>query len=100
MDEGRMSIFFRRLSIMVLALIAPELMVTWATMQFLSALETANTFKKPHPDPSNRATEETAMLSAKATLDRTNNPHPCAPRVASRAFKGRLPAWSFGVVCN
>ncbi|KAG1848942.1 hypothetical protein DFJ58DRAFT_704881 [Suillus subalutaceus] len=39
MDEGRMTIFFRRLYIMVLALIAPVLMVTWAAIQFLSALE-------------------------------------------------------------
>ncbi|KAG1880127.1 hypothetical protein F4604DRAFT_1579029 [Suillus subluteus] len=37
MKEGRMTIFFRRLYIMVLALIAPELIVTWATIQFLSA---------------------------------------------------------------
>ncbi|KAG1895025.1 uncharacterized protein F5891DRAFT_960705 [Suillus fuscotomentosus] len=44
MDEGRMTIFFRRLFIMVLALIAPELMVTWATIQFLSALDTFKEF--------------------------------------------------------
>ncbi|KAG2136379.1 uncharacterized protein EDB93DRAFT_788549 [Suillus bovinus] len=45
MDEGRIIIFFRRLFIMVLALIAPELMVTWAAIQFLSARDTAKTFR-------------------------------------------------------
>ncbi|KAG2033101.1 hypothetical protein BDR03DRAFT_872734 [Suillus americanus] len=37
MDEGNFAVFSRRLGIMTMALIAPELMITWATVQFLSA---------------------------------------------------------------
>ncbi|KAG2033100.1 hypothetical protein BDR03DRAFT_706864 [Suillus americanus] len=48
MNEGRTTILFRRLYIMVLALITPELMVTWATIQFLSALTAAKDFAQPH----------------------------------------------------
>ncbi|KAG1781120.1 hypothetical protein EV702DRAFT_644763 [Suillus placidus] len=44
MDEGKLAITSRRLCIMVIALIAPELMITWATRQFLSAREAANAF--------------------------------------------------------
>lgn len=44
MDERKIAIFFRRLYTMIIALVAPELMVTWAMMQFLSARDTAKTF--------------------------------------------------------
>ncbi|KAG2343492.1 hypothetical protein BDR05DRAFT_300328 [Suillus weaverae] len=44
MDEGKLAITSRRLCIMVIALIAPELMITWATRQFLSAREAAKAF--------------------------------------------------------
>ncbi|KAG1794786.1 uncharacterized protein HD556DRAFT_1236346 [Suillus plorans] len=37
MDEGKIAITSRRLFIMAMALIAPELMITWATRQFFSA---------------------------------------------------------------
>ncbi|KAG2357371.1 hypothetical protein BDR07DRAFT_1297916 [Suillus spraguei] len=37
MDERKFTIISRRLGIMMMALIAPELMITWATAQFLSA---------------------------------------------------------------
>ncbi|KAG2109821.1 hypothetical protein DEU56DRAFT_749915 [Suillus clintonianus] len=37
MEEGRVAITSRRLFLMVAALIAPELMITWATRQFFSA---------------------------------------------------------------
>ncbi|KAG2367611.1 hypothetical protein BDR07DRAFT_1326365 [Suillus spraguei] len=46
MNEGIIVVFRRRLGIMILALIAPELMVTWAMMQFLSAWDTAKAFNK------------------------------------------------------
>ncbi|KAG1769408.1 hypothetical protein EDD22DRAFT_167377 [Suillus occidentalis] len=100
MDEGRTTIFFRRLSIMVLALIAPELMVTWATMQFLSALKTADSFKKFHPACSNRTTEVTAMLPAGAALDTS---HPSAPRVVNEwTVTHSFFAWmgGFMLYCN
>ncbi|KAG1717710.1 hypothetical protein EDB19DRAFT_1175719 [Suillus lakei] len=43
-DEGRATITSRRLFIMIMALIAPELMITWATRQFFSARATAKEF--------------------------------------------------------
>ncbi|KAG1880126.1 hypothetical protein F4604DRAFT_1578830 [Suillus subluteus] len=44
MNEGKSAVFSRRLGIMTMALIAPELMITWATVQFLSARDTAKAF--------------------------------------------------------
>ncbi|KAG1814691.1 uncharacterized protein BJ212DRAFT_347280 [Suillus subaureus] len=44
MDEGKVAITSRRLFIMVIALIAPELMITWATRQFFSARDVAKDF--------------------------------------------------------
>ncbi|KAG1848949.1 hypothetical protein DFJ58DRAFT_704894 [Suillus subalutaceus] len=44
MDEGKVAITSRRLFIMVIALIAPELMITWATRQFFSARDAAKDF--------------------------------------------------------
>ncbi|KAG2136378.1 uncharacterized protein EDB93DRAFT_788545 [Suillus bovinus] len=106
MDEGKFAVFSRRLGIMMTALIAPELMVTLATMQFLSARDTAKAFNdafgvKLHQarnDHSDIGVHETRrdcadMGESTATLlneipisDRTNSPHPNAPHVASRAF--------------
>jgi len=39
-----MAVFSRRLLLMVIALIAPELMITWSTRQFFSAVEAAEDF--------------------------------------------------------
>jgi hypothetical protein len=44
MDEGVLAIGFRRLFIMVVALISPELIITWATRQFFSARSAAKDF--------------------------------------------------------
>ncbi|KAG2354840.1 hypothetical protein BDR07DRAFT_1189119, partial [Suillus spraguei] len=44
MDEGKFTLFSRRLRIMLMALITQELIITWATMQFLSARNTAKDF--------------------------------------------------------
>ncbi|KAG2357368.1 hypothetical protein BDR07DRAFT_1297887 [Suillus spraguei] len=44
MDERKLTVISRRLGIMMVALIAPELMITWATAQFLSAHSTAKAF--------------------------------------------------------
>ncbi|KAG1848938.1 hypothetical protein DFJ58DRAFT_662705 [Suillus subalutaceus] len=44
MDEGKMTVLFRRLGIMTMALVAPELMITWATIQFLTARDAAKAF--------------------------------------------------------
>jgi hypothetical protein len=78
MDERKIAIFFRRLYTMIIALVAPELMVTWAMMQFLSARDTAKTFNVAF-----NHSESKAILSA---------PHD--------NFRGRLPAQPFGAVAN
>ncbi|KAG1781117.1 hypothetical protein EV702DRAFT_1073961 [Suillus placidus] len=44
MNEGKVAITSRRLFIMAMALIAPELMITWATRQFFSARAAAKDF--------------------------------------------------------
>jgi hypothetical protein len=41
MDEGVLTVTSRRLFIMVVALISPELMITWAIRQFFSARQAA-----------------------------------------------------------
>jgi hypothetical protein len=43
-NESQAAITFRRLFIMVVALIAPELIITWATRQFFSACKAAKDF--------------------------------------------------------
>ncbi|KAG0695642.1 hypothetical protein DFH29DRAFT_954548, partial [Suillus ampliporus] len=46
MKEGKVAITFHRLFIMVIALIAPELMITWAARQFFSARAATEEFNK------------------------------------------------------
>ena len=47
MKEGIVAITSRRLFLMVMALIAPELMVTWSARQFFSARQAEVWFKSP-----------------------------------------------------
>ncbi|KAG1777299.1 hypothetical protein EV702DRAFT_969981 [Suillus placidus] len=44
MDEKRLAIFFRRILIMIMVLIAPELILTWASRQFSSAIAVKKQF--------------------------------------------------------
>jgi hypothetical protein len=108
MDEGKFAAFSRRLGIMTVTLIAPELTITWATIQFLSARDTAKTFndaygaqlyqvRSAHPDIGESVA---TMLDESSTSDRRISPHPSAPHVANCAYRGRLPAWPFCVVTN
>ncbi|KAG1781124.1 hypothetical protein EV702DRAFT_1074077 [Suillus placidus] len=95
MDEGRFPVLSRRLGIMMMALIAPELIITWAIMQYLSARDAAMAFndafgaqlhqaRSDHPDME----ESTATLLGEiSTSDRTNSPHPSAPHVARCDFR-------------
>ncbi|KAG1880121.1 hypothetical protein F4604DRAFT_1954068 [Suillus subluteus] len=103
MDEGKFTILCRRLGIMMMALIAPELMIIWATMQFLSARDTAKDFddafgaqihqaRSDHSDTG----ESTATLLGEIPISDGRS----ASHAASRNFRGRLPAWLFGVVTN
>jgi hypothetical protein len=96
MDEGKFSAFSRRLGIMTVTLVAPEVTITWATIQFLSARDTAKAFndasgvqlhqvRSDHPDIG----ESTATVVNESPMsDGRNSPHPSAPRIADRNFKG------------
>jgi hypothetical protein len=108
MDEGKSTVFSRRLGMMMMALIAPELMITWATIQFLSARDTAKAFNDARvfgtqlhqirSDFANMEDGTTTLLREIPTSGRTSNPDPSIPRVASCAVRGRSPAWPFGAV--
>jgi hypothetical protein len=110
MDEGKFTVVSRRLYIMMIALIAPELTITWATMQFLTASDTAKAFNdafgaqlhqtlSDHPDMEESAT---TLLNEfrQPTPDGKNSLHLSAPHVAGRNFRGRLSALYFGAVTN
>ncbi|KAG2357365.1 hypothetical protein BDR07DRAFT_1612541 [Suillus spraguei] len=95
MNEGQFTVISCRLGIMLMALIAPELMITWATAQFISARSTAKNFndvfgaqldqgRSDHPDTE----ESTATLLGEFSMsDGTNSPHVIASHVAGRKFK-------------
>jgi hypothetical protein len=108
MDEGKFTAFSRRLGIMTVTLVAPEVTITWAAIQFLSARDNTKAFndafgvqlhqvRSDHLDIGESAA---TVLDESLTSDRRNSPHPSAPHVSSCTFKGRLLAWPFGVVIN
>ncbi|KAG1741714.1 hypothetical protein EDB19DRAFT_1907932 [Suillus lakei] len=92
MEERKLAVFSRRLSTMTMALIAPELMITWATMQFLSARDTAKTFndvfgmqlQQTGSSHTDMGESIATMLDEILTSDGRNNPYLSAPRVAGR----------------
>ncbi|KAG1814677.1 uncharacterized protein BJ212DRAFT_1569089, partial [Suillus subaureus] len=96
MDEGKLAVLSRRLGIMMMALIVPELIITWATCQFLSARDAAKAFNdafgaqlhQTRSDCGDMGESTAALLSGIPTSDRTNSPHPSAPHAASREFRG------------
>jgi hypothetical protein len=102
MYEGRIAVCSHRLFIMVLALIAPELMITWAILQFLSAREATKAFndafgaqaRSDHPE----STVE--LLSGFAPSDGRTSPHPSTAYISGRDFGGWSPGWHFGAVTN
>ncbi|KAG2755135.1 hypothetical protein P692DRAFT_201783252 [Suillus brevipes Sb2] len=89
MDEGKITTFSRRLAIMTMALIAPELMITWATIQFLSARDTAKTFNAAQVFNTqlHQTRNESTLLIESPTSGRTSSSHPSPPHVASGAFR-------------
>jgi hypothetical protein len=108
MGEGKFTVLSRRLGIMVIALIAPEVMITWATIQFLSARDAAKAFndtfgaqhhqtRSDHPDIG----ESTAiLLNENPTSDRSSSPHTSTLQVAGCDFRGQLPARPISAVTN
>ncbi|KAG1848934.1 hypothetical protein DFJ58DRAFT_461110 [Suillus subalutaceus] len=96
MAEGKFTVLSRRLGIMMIALIAPEVMITWATIQFISARGAAKAFndtfgaqhnqaRSDHPDIGDSTA---TLLSEFPSSDRRNSSHPSAPQVAGCDFRG------------
>ncbi|KAG2130720.1 hypothetical protein DEU56DRAFT_954638 [Suillus clintonianus] len=96
MDEGKWTVLFRRLFFMAMALTAPELMITWATNQFLSARVTANAFNdvfgarlhQIRGDHSDIRESITTLLNGIPTSDGRNSSLPSAPHAVGRDFRG------------
>ncbi|KAG1814687.1 uncharacterized protein BJ212DRAFT_1577825 [Suillus subaureus] len=95
MREGKFTVLSRHLGIMLVALIAPELMITWATLQFLSARDAAKAFndafgtqlhqaRSDHPDIGESAA---TLLNEFPTSDGSNTQIPSAPHISSRKFR-------------
>lgn len=95
MDEKKFTVFSRRLGIMMIALIAPELMITWAAIQFLSARDAAKAFndtfgaqlhqaRSEHTDTGESAA---TLLSEFSPSDVRNSPELSAPHVAGGNFR-------------
>ncbi|KAG2070604.1 hypothetical protein BDR04DRAFT_1099910 [Suillus decipiens] len=96
MNEGEIAIVSRRLGIMMMALIAPELMITWATIQFISARSTAKDFNDvfgaqlhvARSDHSDMGESTATLLRELLTPDGMNGPHVSASHIAGRKFRG------------
>ncbi|KAG2117515.1 hypothetical protein BD769DRAFT_1778026 [Suillus cothurnatus] len=100
MDEGKFSVLSRRLGFMMMVLIIPELIITWATCQFLSARDTAKAFNdaflhKAHNDYGDMGESAATLIGEMSTTDRMNSPHPSAPHVASCDFEGWTVTYGF-----
>ncbi|KAG1794773.1 uncharacterized protein HD556DRAFT_1269671 [Suillus plorans] len=87
MDERKFAVYSRRLGIMMMALIAPELMVTWATIQYIAARETVKDFNDAFGAQLHQTHSTATLLSEIPTSDRANSPHLSAPHVTNRAFR-------------
>ncbi|KAG2065886.1 hypothetical protein BDR04DRAFT_131665 [Suillus decipiens] len=96
LDGDKLIVFSRRLGFMMTALISPELMIIFATIQFLSARDTADVFNdafsaqfhqvcNDHSDMG----ETTATLPDEIpTSDGRNSPRLSAPQVTGCDFTG------------
>jgi hypothetical protein len=77
---------------MAMALIFPELIITWATLQFFSARKAARSFNDAFAAQLPQAhCEHRCIESVTALLDETqerNSPGPRAPRTPGHELKG------------
>jgi hypothetical protein len=78
--EGKLAIISRRLFIMVIALIAPELIIAWAARQFFGARETAKVF-------SDISDVQPGLVQSSLRNVQGGRMLPAGPR-ASRKFRG------------
>ncbi|KAG1741133.1 hypothetical protein EDB19DRAFT_1908159 [Suillus lakei] len=67
MDDGKFTVASRRLFVMAMAMIAPELMVTWAAAQFFSARNVAKEFNTFHARLSQTHGDHENILESTAT---------------------------------
>jgi len=89
-DEGKFTIASRRLFIMAMALIFPELIITWATLQFFSARKAARSFNGAQLSQAH--CEHRCIESATALLDEIqdrNSPGQRAPGTPGHESKGQ-----------
>ncbi|KAG2367614.1 hypothetical protein BDR07DRAFT_254209 [Suillus spraguei] len=95
-NEGRFTVLFRRLGIMMTALIAPETIITWATIQFLSARSTAEAFNVAFSAQLHQARDHPDMEESTATFlnefpasGGRDGPHPNVPYIV-----GNFTGWT------
>ena len=97
LNDGKVATTSRRLFIMVMAMIAPELMITWSARQFFSARKAAKDFNDAYgaqrADHQRIGEENTATLLT-LPLDERNNASSSALQTAHLKFTGRLHAWT------
>ncbi|KAG1720369.1 hypothetical protein EDB19DRAFT_1885187 [Suillus lakei] len=86
MNEGKVAITSRRLFIMIMALLAPELMITWASRQFFSARAAAKDFNNHFDIQPARAHSDRRDISGMSPKLRSDIPEgsesPSAPQPA------------------
>ena len=81
-SEGKFAIISRRLFVLVIALIAPELIITWAARQFFSARKAANDFNDA---------EVTQFHGRLRNITGSTLPSPGAAQAGGPKFIGQLP---------
>jgi hypothetical protein len=80
-DEGKLAIISRRLLIMVMVLVVPELIIAWAARQYFSAFE----FNRDITEDAQQREKWTTTLSAEIPLlDDRKNLSLSAPKVTGR----------------
>ncbi|KAG2113221.1 hypothetical protein DEU56DRAFT_985197 [Suillus clintonianus] len=97
MEEGKWTVFSRRLGIMIMALILPELMITWATLQFRNARDTAKNFNDAFGAQLHRACGDDLDIE-ESTLSLSNIPQSGgrrdSPHLSAAHAAGRNGGWT------
>jgi hypothetical protein len=101
-EEGKLTVTSRRLFIMVMALMAPELIITWSARQYFSARETAKEFNGAfgahlaQPPGRQDSIGEESSITLLNVISRSESDEwgtsTSAPKAAGRKFTGRLHA--------
>ncbi|KAG1730950.1 uncharacterized protein EDB91DRAFT_737230 [Suillus paluster] len=108
MKEGKLTITSRRLLIMVMALIAPELMITWAARQFFSARAAAKEFNdefgsqhaQAHGDHGDIAESTATLLREISELDERSTPKAAVRNFREWTMAHGFFAWMGGFMLN